>query len=148
MSFSVRISRLEDYKVQRQQLGLWNRLVWLDNGCDALFIHSEVDFWDNTYKSGGWLLEFNSSFYRDYALRYPEDFNNSLMTDKSSSPITLPLSDMLHKEIHQLAGLLKNAYVLNQPELYLQPYADLILLNVNRFYTTSVKKTDLLTSSL
>lgn len=40
MNFSLKISRLEEYNRQRQQAGLWNRLMWLDTGSDVLFAHA------------------------------------------------------------------------------------------------------------
>jgi len=137
MGFSVKISRLEDYG-QRQQAGLWNLVMWLDNGGEVLFAHSGVDFNDETYAGPGWLMEFNASFYHDFMGRYREDYNSGLLANRTSSPVYLSITDKQRKEMHDLAVLLKKALELNQPMLYLQPYADLILLNINHCYATLV----------
>lgn len=136
MSLPLKISRLEDYNKNRQQAGLWNRMIWQYNGPELFFIRAELDFNDEIYNEEGWLLEFEASFYHEFMGRYKEDVNNRLFTTKASEPINFQISDKLCHEISDLARLLKEAIDQHKSMLYLQTYIDLILLNINRYYAS------------
>ncbi|WP_316819183.1 hypothetical protein [Pedobacter nyackensis] len=139
MIFSLKISRLEDYDRPRQQVGLWNRLVWLDHGNEVVFVPAGMEFNNEVYIGSGWLLEFDTSFYHSFMTRYQEDYNNALFAEKASSMVFIPVPDKLNMELNDLAYLLKEAIQLSKSPLYLQSYTDLILLNVNRCYVQCEK---------
>lgn len=134
MSLSLKISRLEDYKKNVQKTGLWNRIIWLDNGTEVVFMRSELDFDVDAYVGTGWLMEFDTVFYHDFMMRYNEDFNSRLFAVKNFFPIKLPVTDLQLKEISELALSLQEVAGQERPVLYLQTYADLIFLNLNRWY--------------
>lgn len=136
MSFSLKISRLENYGIQRWQTGLWNRLMWRYEDGEVLFVHAGLEFNDEAYAGEGWILEFDTLFYQDFMMRYEEHYNRKLFADCIASPVFLPITDQLRKEMNDLARLLKETIELSKSALYLQSYADLILLNINRSYVS------------
>ena len=134
-SFLLNIKRLDDYyRNLRFQTGIWNRLLWLDDGRELIFVHSGTVFDPERFTQGGWILLFNELFLQDFLQRYPESYNNSLLLEKGLGYSVIPLSEALKKELNDLAGLLSRAIKQGQSELYLQSYADLMLLNANNTY--------------
>lgn len=134
-SFLLEIKRLDDYyRNLRFQTGIWSRLVWLDNGKELFFMHSGIDPDSRKFTEEGWILLFNELFLQDFLQRYPEHYNHSLLLEKGPVYSTIPLAEPLRKELDELAILLNQAIKNGQSELYLQSYADLILLNANNTY--------------
>ncbi|ACU03583.1 hypothetical protein [Pedobacter heparinus] len=139
-SFLLNIKRLDDYyRNLRFQTGIWSRLLWLDNGKEMIFVSSGTVFDPEHFSQDGWILLFNELFLQDFLQRYPESYNNGLLLEKGLGHSVIPLSESLRKELNDLAGLLSRAIAQGQSELYLQSYADLILLNANNTYAKVVR---------
>lgn len=129
------INRLDEYKSDAKlQTTISSRLMWLDEGESMVFVPSGVSFDLDIYPSTGWIFSFNELFYRDFLDRYPQDYNCALMAKRSSDYLFIPLSVKLRMEMSELADLLIKALKEGQSELFLQAYADLILLNANQAY--------------
>ncbi|MNJ93868.1 hypothetical protein D3C87_115550 [compost metagenome] len=129
------INRLDEYKSDAKlQTTISFRLMWLDEGESMVFVPSGVSFDLDLYPSTGWIFSFNEFFYRDFLDRYPQDYNCALMAKRSSDYLFIPLSVKLRMEMSELADLLIKALKEGQSELFLQAYADLILLNANQAY--------------
>jgi hypothetical protein len=129
------INRLDEYKRDAKlQSTISFRLMWLDEGESMVFVPSGVSFDLDIYPSTGWIFSFNELFYRDFLDRYPQDYNCALMAKRSSDYVFIPLAVKLRIEMSELADLLVRALKEGQSELFLQAYADLILLNANQAY--------------
>ncbi|SDJ09622.1 hypothetical protein SAMN04487898_101303 [Pedobacter sp. ok626] len=129
------INRLDEYKSDAKlQTTISSRLMWLDEGESMVFVPSGVSFDLDIYPSTGWIFSFNELFYRDFLDRYPQDYNCALMAKRSCDYLFIPLSVKLRMEMSELADLLIKALKEGQSELFLQAYADLILLNANQAY--------------
>lgn len=129
------INRLDEYKRDiKLQSTISFRLMWLDEGESMVFVPSGVSFDLDIYPSTGWIFSFNELFYRDFLDRYPQDYNCALMAKRSSDYLFIPLGVKLRMEMSELADLLVKALKEGQSELFLQAYADLILLNANQAY--------------
>ena len=129
------INRLDEYKRDAKlQSTISFRLMWLDEGESMVFVPSGVSFDLDLYPSTGWIFSFNELFYRDFLDRYPQDYNCALMAKRSSDYLFIPLGAKLRMEMSELADLLVKALKEGQSELFLQAYADLILLNANQAY--------------
>ncbi|TCC99323.1 hypothetical protein FBD94_05650 [Pedobacter hiemivivus] len=129
------INRLDEYKRDAKlQSTISFRLMWLDEGESMVFVPSGVSFDLDIYPSTGWIFSFNELFYRDFLDRYPQDYNCALMAKRSSDYVFIPLAVKLRMEMSELADLLVRALKEGQSELFLQAYADLILLNANQAY--------------
>ncbi|MNL09496.1 hypothetical protein D3C87_1302570 [compost metagenome] len=134
-SLSICLSHLDNYNNNKQlPVGTWNRLLWQLTGDELIFIPAGVEFNTKQYPGAGWLMEFNQLFVDGFQERYPDWNNNALLTIKVGA-VDLPLTDALRQEMNDLAILLSHAQHKGQSELYLQAYADLILLNANHIYT-------------
>lgn len=132
---SLSINRLEEYKRdEKLQSTISFRLMWLDEGESMVFVPSGVPFDLDIYPSTGWILSFNELFNRDFLDRYPQDYNCALMAKKLIDYVFIPLAAKLRMEMSELADLLVKALKEGQSELFLQAYADLILLNANQAY--------------
>lgn len=129
------INRLEEYKrdAKLQSFSCF-RLMWLDEGESMVFVPSGVSFDLDIYPSNGWIFSFNEFFNRDFLDRYPQDYNCALMAKKLADYVFVPLGNKLRLEMCELADLLVTALKEGQSELFLQAYADLILLNANQAY--------------
>ena len=131
----VSINRLDEYKRDaRLQSIISFRLMWLDEGESMVFVPSGVPFDLDIYPSAGWVFTFNELFNKYFLNRYPQDYNCALMAKRLADYVFIPLNTKLRMEMCELAGLLAKALKEGQSQLFLQAYADLILLNANQAY--------------
>ena len=136
----LKISRLAQYYGDTKlHTPLWYRLVWLEDGDELNFIRSGFSFDQEKFASGGWILLFNEFFLNDFVERYPDRYNSGLMLSRGLGNVTIPLIPALRTELNDMAVLLNHAQDKEQSELYLQSYADLILLNANHAYAKMEK---------
>ncbi|MNL03550.1 hypothetical protein D3C87_1240910 [compost metagenome] len=134
-NLSINLKRLENYNQETQlQTSTWNRLVWMVDGNELIFIRSGVAFDTEKFTRGGWVLLFNQSFLTGFLERYPDNYNSSLVATWALSHAIIPLTAALRTEMNDMAILLSHAQHKRQSELYLQSYADLFLLNANHTY--------------
>lgn len=112
----------------------WNRLLWLADGDELIFVQSGAVLETTKFTGAGWVLKFNQLFAMDFLERYPDVYNHALVISTNSNHISLALTPALRTEMNDLAILLHHAQEKAQSELYLQAYADLIFLNANQLY--------------
>lgn len=142
MSLSfLSINRLEDYhRDPKLQSIFCSRLLWRDHGEYMVFVQSGVSFDLDQYAAGGWILSFNEFYVQDFLSRYPQDYNNTLLVDKSQDQVFVPMNVKLRTEMNELAELLTKALAAGQSELFTQIHTDLILLNANQTHVGMYSK--------
>lgn len=133
-NLSICLTQLDNYnRNTKLPVSVWYRMLWQVAGDKLTFVPSGSEFDTKQYPGAGWIMEFNQLFADGFQERYPDENNNALLTIQVGA-IDLPLTDALRKEMNDLAILLSHAQEKGQSELYLQAYADLILLNANHIY--------------
>nr|WP_121271939.1 hypothetical protein [Pedobacter schmidteae] len=142
MSLSfLNINRLEDYhRDPRLQSVFCSRLLWRDHGEYMVFVPSGLPFDMDQYAAGGWILSFNERFVQNFLSRYPQDYNNALLVDKSQDQVFVPMNAKLRSEMNELAEFLRKALTEGQSELFTQIHTDLILLNANQTHVGMYSK--------
>ena len=134
-NLSINLKRLESYNQDTQlKTSSSNRLVWMVDGNELIFIRAGVAFDTEKFARGGWVLLFNQSFLTGFLERYTDNFNTALVGTWALSDAIIPLTAALRTEMNDMAILLSHAQEKGQSELYLQSYADLLLLNANHTY--------------
>ncbi|WEK17662.1 MAG: hypothetical protein P0Y49_12735 [Candidatus Pedobacter colombiensis] len=129
------INRLEEYNRNEKSQSIFSfRLMWLDEGESMVFVPSGVSFDMDSYDTSGWIFSFNEFFCRDFFDRYPQDYNSALLVNKLTDYVFIPMNTKLRMEMSELADLLVKGRNEGQSELFMQTYADLILLNANQRY--------------
>ncbi|MDR6782657.1 hypothetical protein [Pedobacter africanus] len=142
-NLNLRLNLLDNYSLSTKfPLSIWSRLLWLVAGDELIFIHSGSEFETQQFSGAGWALEFNQLFVVGFVERYPDVYNNALMTTRIRN-VSISLSAKLRTDMNDLAILLRHAQEKEQSELYLQAYADLILLNANQAYAKQKGRLDL-----
>jgi len=142
-NLNLRLNLLDNYSLSTKfPQSIWSRLLWLVAGDELIFIHSGSEFETQQFSGAGWALEFNQRFVVGFVDRYPDVYNNALMTKRISN-VSMSLNAKLRTEMNDLAILLRHAQEKEQSELYLQAYADLILLNANQAYAKQNARLDL-----
>ncbi|SMC57233.1 hypothetical protein [Pedobacter africanus] len=138
---SINITRLEQYnRDTKLHTSLWSRLVWLVDGDELIFIRSGYAFDTEKFMGEGWVLLFNQFFLTGFLERYPDSYNSGLVANRTTGMAAIPLTPSLKTEMNDLALLLNHAQDQKQAEMYLQSYADLILLNANHAHAKLEKQ--------
>lgn len=138
---SINITRLEQYnRDTKLHTSLWGRLVWPDDGEELIFIRSGYAFDTEKLNGDGWVLLFNQFFLTGFLERYPDSYNSGLVATRTTGLAHIGLNPSLKTEMNDLALLLNHAQQQRQAEMYLQSYADLILLNANHTYAKQEKQ--------
>ena len=133
-NLNIHLNLLDNYSLSTKfPVSIWSRLLWLVAGDELIFIHSGSEFETQQFSGAGWALEFNERFVVGFVDRYPHLYNSALITKRVSN-VSITLNARLRTEMNDLAILLRHAQEKEQSELYLQAYADLILLNANQAY--------------